>query len=212
MLQPPVPADIYTQIKKGTLGNFGMSNEHRLRKLIKGEVVNSKPSFVLSPMRNIANGQCRDEVMRSLFIERLPTLHRQILALSSNKNLTELALIADKITDEIQAHSKSEKSTSIVSAIEKQNSDLMIKIDAIVNALANLKGKFYKTNRGRSYHRSDIRNQSRLNSRNNRSRNHSRSACPKDICWYHWKFEEKCLSDKCKSPCNWSQKHNSGKA
>lgn len=76
------PPDIYTQIKNGILANFGMSNEHRLRTLIKGEVMNGKPSFILSQMRNIANDQCSDEVLRSLFMDHLPPLHWQILALS----------------------------------------------------------------------------------------------------------------------------------
>lgn len=46
VLQRPAPEDVYTQIKNRILNNFGVSNEHRLKQIIKGEVLNGKPSFI----------------------------------------------------------------------------------------------------------------------------------------------------------------------
>lgn len=64
-------------------------------------------------MKNISNGQCNDEVLRSLFMEQLPPLQRQILAPSSIKNLTELAQIADKIREEKNLTNNTTTATSV---------------------------------------------------------------------------------------------------
>lgn len=206
VLQRPAPADIYTQIKNGIRANFGLSDEHRLRQLIEGEVLSSKPSFILNQMRNIANGQCSDEVLRSLFMEHLPTLHRQILAPSSTKNLAELAQIADKITDEMQGSSQA--SPLNVAAVETSNSALERKIDALVTELASMKEKLNKMNKSSNSFRGRSRDRSR--SRGNRSRSRNENRQKSDMCWYHTKFGDKTIPSKCIPPCNYNQKQNSG--
>ncbi|XP_051167306.1 uncharacterized protein LOC127285367 [Leptopilina boulardi] len=203
VLTKPPPSDIYTQIKSGILTNFGTSKEQRLRQLIKGEVLNGKPSFILTQLRNIANGECGDEVLRSLFMEHLPALHRQILAPSSTKNLTESASIADKITEEIQPHSTENSNTTSVAAIANSATNHDVRIDAIMTELKNIKEQMNNW-RGRDQHRGHSRGRS--SSRNGNGRSKSRPRDTSDLCWYHRKFKQE--AKKCQSPCTWKKPQN----
>lgn len=176
-------------------------------------MLNGKPSFILSQLRNIANNQCGDEILRPLFMEHLPALHRQILAMSSSKNLNEIAQMADKITDEVQAFNKTQETFPNVATVESRNTTLELKLDAITSELADLKEKFKNSHDGRSCskYRDNSRNRFRSSSRHHKQRNRSRSKQPNDICWYHWRFEEKCHPNKCVQPCKWEEKLKSGK-
>ena len=94
----PKPADIYSQIKDRLIKSFSVSAETHLRKLLRGEVISEgKPSLLLTRLRALNDGSCTDAVIKSVFLEQMPSQVRAILALSNVEDLQELANLADKI-------------------------------------------------------------------------------------------------------------------
>ncbi|XP_039309681.1 uncharacterized protein LOC120358706 [Solenopsis invicta] len=96
---PPID-NLFDSLKERILSVYAISPESRLRTLLKGQVLgDQKPSHLLNRMKNLNNGQCSPQVLRSLFIEQLPDSHRAILAAINEQDLQKLAEIADRITE-----------------------------------------------------------------------------------------------------------------
>ncbi|GBO05111.1 hypothetical protein AVEN_191767-1 [Araneus ventricosus] len=134
-------------------------------------------------MQNLA-GSVGDELLRSLWLQRLPTQMQAILTTSSD-DLNKLSIMAAKIADvtsgnEICSNHVKTKvpETSIpngcISNLQAQVSELSLKID-----------RMSQFRRSRSMSR---RNNSRV-----------RSASRKDqVCWYHFRFRE--IAKECVPP------------
>lgn len=77
VMASPKPKNAYTQIKNELVANFPISKEARVLQLIRGDVlVGGKPSQMLSRLRNLNTGECNDEVMKTIFISKLPHQHQ----------------------------------------------------------------------------------------------------------------------------------------
>ena len=96
----PKPADIYSQIKNQLIKSFSVSDETRLRKLLRGEVVSEgKPSLLLTRLHALNDSNYTDVVIKSVFLEQMPSQIRAILALLNVDDLLELARLADKVSE-----------------------------------------------------------------------------------------------------------------
>ena len=99
----PKPIDIYTQIKNTLIASFSVSAETRLRRLLRGEVISEgKQSLLLTRIRALNDGNCTDNIIRSVFLEQMPSNIRAILAMANVENLQELANLADNISEAAQ--------------------------------------------------------------------------------------------------------------
>lgn len=82
------------------IGSLDETAESKLRKLLRGnEIGDQRPSVFLQKLRNLAGGQCNDNVLRTLFMEQLPENIRTVLAISEVTDLSKLATQADKVAD-----------------------------------------------------------------------------------------------------------------
>jgi len=135
-------------------------------------------------MRDLAEGKVSDELLKSLWMQRLPTNTQTVLS-TSEDSLDKLATMADRIHD-ITASSSANlevvSTTTGTSAWENQLSEIIKKLDRI-----ELKNR-----------RTASRQRRRSNSK---SRSRSASASPKH-CWYHKRFGQE--AKKCVAPCSWS--------
>jgi len=61
------------------------------------EIADEKSSYILQKLRNLAEGQCNDAVLKTLFLEQLSDNLRNILAICEDTDLTRLAQLADKV-------------------------------------------------------------------------------------------------------------------
>lgn len=96
----PPPNDIFEQVKQRIIATYAVSEEAKLRKLLKGQVgTDGKPSLVLSRLRNLSNGMVDDNVIRQIFLDQLPQAHRAILVASGATDLNKIAEAADRIVD-----------------------------------------------------------------------------------------------------------------
>lgn len=177
------PDDAYTKIKQRLIDHFSISEEKRIKSLLNEMPIgDKKPSSLLREMRSLANGGVKDEFLRTMWLQRLPSQTQAILATSSEA-LDNLALMADKIGE------ISNPSTSNIAAIQNASevSELRNQISALTTAVNNL-----KFSRGRS--------QSRSNSRNRQRRQRSSS---QQVCYYHRKFGTNARC--CRQPCNYNE-------
>lgn len=187
------PADNpYTSVKQRIIQQFAQSENVRLRTLLQDiHLGDKRPSQLLHEMQNLAAGKVSDEVLRTLFLQRLPNNVQQILSISKD-NTTDLALVADKICEVSNFSAQISEIKSPVSATEFHELKKQIKI--LTDTLEKLSVNADKRN---------------LNTRRKRSRSRTRSesvAGSKPLCWYHFKFGDK--ASTCVKPCSFAVAEN----
>ncbi|GBM62154.1 hypothetical protein AVEN_56784-1 [Araneus ventricosus] len=177
------PADKkYDALKTGILNYFSQSQSTELRVLLQDlQLGDKKPTQLLQEMRNPAAEKVSEDVLKTIWVQRLPTSIQQILSVS-NDNLDGLSLISDKV--------------NVVNAVASDNSVLQSFRDEIAELRAKIKRisrpTFRQSSRGRQ------NSKSRVGSTSN-----SRKSQLKRICWYHRRFAEKAA--KCVSPCDFQE-------
>lgn len=185
IIRAPPAEKKYDILKKRILDHFSQSESSKLRLLLQELMLGDKrPSQLLQEMRNLSNGKIGDDVLKSLWLQRLPIAIQQILSVSQS-NLDDLSLIADKV-NEVSSF------TSIVESISPDASA----IQSLKNEVAELRSEIQRISRPRF--RQFNRNRQRVTSQ---SKERSKSRDNK-MCWYHRRFAHKAL--KCISPCNFS--------
>lgn len=190
LIKSPPPTDAYKALKDRVLQHFARSDSSRLNLLLKDlQLGDKRPSFLLNEMRTLAPEKLDDEILQSLWLQRLPSNLQQILAVCKVP-LDELAKIADK------AHEVS-GSSSAIAAVESRDSELQ----TIKEELAELKSLIKKLSINQSPSRG--RNFSRGRSGNRYRSKSGPKTASKDFCWYHQRFGNK--ATKCVKPCTWTE-------
>ncbi|KAL4083017.1 hypothetical protein QTP88_028347 [Uroleucon formosanum] len=90
---------MYEALKRRLIERFSESEELRLKKLLSDiELSDQRPSHLLAEMRKLASGKVSDELLKTLWLQRLPTQVKIILT-ASGDSLVNLACMADKIME-----------------------------------------------------------------------------------------------------------------
>ncbi|KAM7306582.1 uncharacterized protein ISCGN_010285 [Ixodes scapularis] len=102
VISPP-DQEPYEHLKRELIRRTTASEQRRLQQLITAEELGDrKPSQLLRRMTHLLGSQASlrySSLLRELFLQRLPSDVRRILATSSNIPLDDLAELADKILD-----------------------------------------------------------------------------------------------------------------
>ncbi|UYV85054.1 hypothetical protein LAZ67_X004411 [Cordylochernes scorpioides] len=178
----------YSECKSRLLELFRESEGLRIKKLISGiELGDMKPSQLLQKLRSLATPDISDNLIKTLWLDKLPTSIKNILIVSE-VDISKLAIMADKI-NEINS-SKEIYDTEVPSS----------STDRLIAKLEDLERQVSELRLDRSRSRSKNRTQSRPRS------NSQRSFDPKGkYCYYHFRFGSNCLQNKCRSPCSWKE-------
>ncbi|XP_031337258.1 uncharacterized protein LOC116166447 [Photinus pyralis] len=195
--------DKYETIKKKLIAAYSDSQDHQLRKLLNEiELGDHKPSQLLRQMRSLADKRINEDVLKTLWVQRLPQNVQLILSASEGVTLDKMADVADKLV-EIYA-------SGSISAVNRAASPRRTNMSESASALLVMQKqiemltdmvKTLTTDRGRS--------QQRYGRSKSRSRTHSgnsRHRPAEEVCYYHASFGEK--ARKCKPPCNFKPKEN----
>lgn len=175
---PPVNGK-YEAVKKALIDEFTDSDQKKVRKLIKEiELGDLKPSQLLKRMKDLANGKIDDDVLKQLWIERLPESIRSVITIVDG-DTTKMALQADKMI-EVQQFSN-------VSAVQSSN-PLQAEIESLRKEIAALKARNSEPQKEQQHTR-------------NRSRSKSKVRFP--FCRYHYRFGDK--AKKCVEPCQYKK-------
>lgn len=181
------PDQPYEKLKSRLISQYSLSEDQCIRELISGlQLGDKKPSRLLLEMRNKAGSQVKDDLLKTLFLQRLPTNVQQILAIS-NDPLDKLAEMADGI---IAANGP----PPMVQSIQSSNDELKSLILALSTRLEKLEVKGNNFRQGRSKSRDRFRQYKR-------DKSTEKSGNSQNLCWYHATFAEK--ANKCRKPCSW---------
>lgn len=186
ILNPPTEK-AYDTLKDRLITQFSQSTSARIKKLLSGlDLGDKKPSNLLYEMKNLAAGKIDNEMLKTLWLQRLPINVQQILALSSDE-LTKLAQMADQILE----ISDTRYSISAISS----NANLDADLDMLKKQILTLTEK---VNTLSKYLRRSGNSRSRSTSKNKSNKVED----PK-MCWFHKTFAEK--ARRCIPPCSFQK-------
>lgn len=184
VIESPPAQKMYDALKERVLETYAKSDASRLRSLLQEvQLGDRKPSQLLQEMRNLAKGDIKEDILKNLWLQRLPLNIQQILSIS-NDGLTNLAAIADKIA-EITPYTPA--------SINAINNDSALEV--IKEELKEIRGTLR-----------DLQAREKMRRDRNRSRGRYRSKSVEkanNYCWYHTKFADK--ANKCTKPCMYSE-------
>lgn len=210
IIDRPPEVNKYETLKARIIDCLSESQETRLRRLLRGQAMgDEKPSVFLQRLRNLAGGQCNDNVLRSLFMEQMPENMRGILAISQLDDLAQLAAQADRIAEvmrpqiasvcpavgEVTLYSPKHANTNTNSTVATTSATQTSEIGELRRAIEELTHKFERSFRGRSRSRGRYPARSRSGTPNRKN-----SSGP---CYYHRKFGTEARN--CKPPCSWEK-------
>ena len=178
ILQPP-ETNPYDRLKEQLIKRTAASEQRRLQQLFNAEELGDrKPTQLLRRMQQLLGDKATNTdaaFMRELFLQRLPSNVRMVLASTSDTgNIEDLAQLADKVM-EVAVPSV----VSITTSTELQQ---------LRQEVTDLKGMLQSL---------------KLTQRRSRSRPSSPAPCTEqsqELCWYHAKFGDQ--ARKCKPPCS----------
>lgn len=190
LLITPPEADKYKHLKEEIIKRTTNSEASRLKQLLTTvELEGRKPSQLLRHMRQLAGlntGLVSDDLMKQLFIQRLPNSMQIILTANDSLTLDKLADLGDKLMT---------VATPQIHAV-----DTGLDVSDLRKEIAELKSLI----RGRS------KDRSQAGGTRNRSKTPAARSDDPDLCWYHAKYADK--AKKCRSPCKFVAKSGNDKS
>ncbi|XP_017488990.1 PREDICTED: uncharacterized protein LOC108377238 [Rhagoletis zephyria] len=189
IITSPPDEDKYAVLKERLISTFEDTEDIKLRRLLQGlEYIEGKPSRYLQRLRNLVPRKIPDEILRTIFLERLPSNIRCVLAISATQDLTTLALQADKIFD-------AQSSIMTIHKTDKTNSEPPMKpVETISqqNSIDELRAEIHA-----------------LSKKINSSKVGVGVSSNDKLCYYHLRFGSQ--ARKCRQPCEFkNSKNNSG--
>lgn len=182
VVNPPV-RNKYEEIKARLIDIYSDSNEKKLRKLLNEvSLGDKKPLQLLVEMSRLGGTAISQEVMKTLWMQHLPTNIQSVLTASSD-SLDSFARMADRISEIEQPKA--------YSVAQDNNDNLAAAIEKLTRQVAELKLEQRQFQQKRS--KSPV----------SRGVSPSGARDGSGLCWYHLRFKEKARA--CKSPCNYQE-------
>ncbi|CAE1331522.1 unnamed protein product [Acanthosepion pharaonis] len=183
----------YARLKEAILRRMGRTEESLIRELFSNLTCDGRtPSQLLRYMKSrLGKNTMADSILKSLWLDRLPTTITQILAsMSENTSIDQLADAADRIFSQLDNQTMpvhSAEATRDHSSLEKTVEDLQRQVKDLTLALKSQgRSRFPSRRRFRSRPRSSSRN---------------KDATP-TMCYYHRRFGS--AAHHCTKPCSYT--------
>ncbi|XP_011707926.1 PREDICTED: uncharacterized protein LOC105462772 [Wasmannia auropunctata] len=213
----------YETLKTELIKRLSLSQEHKTRRLLEHEEIGDrKPSQFLRHLRTLAGSVVGDQVLRTIWLSRLPTYIQPHLVTRHADTNDQLADIADAIVEATRAPTFQVAETARTPVIQNANDTSAIearmevkfaqlqlalqqemteKLSALQRSIEAIgEGRSRRENRGRE---GAFRTRSR-----SRSRSRSRGHVSNGLCWFHWRFGPD--ARRCEPPCSAQQQGNAG--
>lgn len=198
---PPVSGK-YEAIKNALIKRFSDSDAARVRKLLENEELGDRtPTQFWRHLKKLSSSSLTDDFLVEMWKTRLPVKTQQVLAAIAEKDGAKLAEIADRIHDVPTERTRisgvtepppKTHETGLHTTLEKMYEE-MLATRLMMNAVLEQ----------RNHHQGRPHSRSRSN-----PRNRSRSRRRYEKCWYHYKFGDRCIPEKCVPPCNYKKSEN----
>ena len=206
ILKPPTH-QTYLALKDALIDRTAASEQRRLQQLFHAEDLGDrKPTQLLRRMQQLLGDKINTAdaaFLRELFLQRLPSNVRMVLASTPAQDLSEVAQLADKIVEVAGSNSSPGVSTvanvaqpliSSASTIQTQISDLRQLVERVERLLSATQSPHRRrtTSRGRSPTPTPT--------------TAIRPSSDSPVCWYHQRFGPS--AHKCHSPCSYTAQGN----
>jgi len=200
----PPTTDKYKTLKRILIQRLTDSQEQRIRQLLEREELGDrKPSQFLRHLSTLAGSTVPNELIRTLWLGRLPAQIQAILATRTDDRLEEIAEQADRI---YEIGAKAVVATTSSSTAQQQPSTPQTttetQIMMLTKQIAALTVQMTKLTKEWSQERS--RNRARSRSRSQR-RYRSRTPKRNGVCFYHQRFGQK--AERCTQPCTFKKEN-----
>ncbi|XP_036148043.1 uncharacterized protein LOC118647366 [Monomorium pharaonis] len=185
ILEQPPTIGKYETLKTTLIERFSDSLEKQMRTLLDATELGDKaPSVLLREMRTLAGTNVTDNMLRTLWLQRLPPRIQELLAVLDEVSLDKLAACADKAHDRGAGHG-----TIATTSVSQPDS---------MQTLNNQISKLTKSVAAIGKRRARSRSRGKTNKRSN-SQDKVKDTS-QTTCYYHRHFGEKAW--KCLLPCD----------
>lgn len=197
ILNPP-EQNMYETLKARLESHFAESEERKFKKLLNEiDLGDKRPSHLLREMRELAGNRVGEELLKSLWLQRLPPQIQAILSTSEGTTF-KLAEMADKICEAVDR-----RDVSAISTSQNSSADI-VRLEKQISELTKLVSEMSRSDRGRDATPRNSRQRSRSNTRNTCQKSGSRSqSANSSVCWFHYKFGDQ--AKNCRAPCSFPQ-------
>lgn len=204
VIKNPPSSNKYKAIKTALVQRLSDSQGQRIKQLLEQEELGDrKPSQFLRHLATLAGTTVPDELLRTLWLGRLPPQTQAILASRADDKLYDVAEQADRIHEvNHRALVLSTAHPQAAAAALPQN-QWMNHIEVLTKQVAAL--TMQMTTMAKTFQEDRERSRSR-----NRSRGRPRSRTPKkdSICYYHRRFGADAY--RCAQPCSYKAENEKG--
>lgn len=201
IVKRPPENDMYKTLKESLISRLSTTQEQQLQILLDEiELGDNKPSQLLRRMQDLADNKVTEDVLRSLWLKRLPANVRFVLSANVETSLSAAATLADRLVEinPIQTVMAVNKVKDVATATPKKLSDDE-RLDKLEKAVQTLQVSVKELNNNRKSRDRTPRNRSRPRSRSY----HRTPAQNNGICFYHERFGAK--ASKCEDGCTFIQ-------
>ncbi|KAK4872884.1 hypothetical protein RN001_014913 [Aquatica leii] len=203
----PPPENKYIKIKKELIDRLSTSQEKKTRQLLEFEELGDrKPSQFLRHLRGLAGKTMPDDLLRTIWISRLPAYAQAILATVAAQPLDDAARLADQVCETWPKGSVAACNAVPTPPIPEVRTDAskdMFDVSAISLQLSAISARLEQLEQnGRPTERQPNRNHHYNYRRRSRSRSRPRVNNP-DYCFYHDRFGQR--ARKCREPCSFQK-------
>lgn len=187
----------FTDAKERLVQIHGRSLTEQIQKMLKNvESSFDKPSVILTKMKNIVGSSQNTELLKSIWLQKLPPRTAEILAINPDLSLDQQAKTADRLHD----HNTNVVQPQVYAVATTNDSNNMSHLLEMLGKLTTQVASLQQQMDSQNNHHSRARHR---NFRGNRSRSRSRPELTNGVCWYHTTF--KAQAYKCVPGCNFSK-------
>lgn len=195
IIRNPPGGNKYDAIKRRLIEEYTDSEQRKLRRLVQEiELGDDKPSQLLRKMKNLAGDSITDDVIKSLWIQRLPENVRAVVSIADCDS-TVWARQADKMMEITNFSAISSIKPSSIAPVnaEPSHNNNNSQIQYLINEIKKIQTSVEHLKRGN--------NSNNTTNKSNSTRSRSKTPQRKyPFCRYHFKFGAK--ARKCIQPCD----------
>ncbi|CAH0727961.1 unnamed protein product, partial [Brenthis ino] len=163
LLTSPPAENKYTALKERLLQVYEESAERQFQKLVSElELGAQKPTHLLRRMKELGRpAQVSDQTLKSLWLSRMPSSVRAVIAVCQDQSLDSLAAIADKIVENSRSYEMATVDNSIAQVSPEPLAGLVNQMNKLALEVASLRSEVQSSRRPRSRSRPKYRSRSR---------------------------------------------------
>lgn len=202
VIQNPPATNRYLNLKNVLIERHSLSENSRLDKILSdSEMGDRKPSEFYRSLALLAGSSFSQEVLKKLWLRKLPKTLNVALTGSNIHDLNELIKLSDKLWEviyngEVSSIKTQSRSSNIENVVENLTKSLCENINKLSLEVCSLREQLNDR---------DSRSRFRNNNRST-SRSRGRSSNNNWLCRFHYRYGDK--ARRCEQPCSFSNENS----